>query len=77
MHLSDDSCNVKTKHNLYAAALCLDTHEEILTIDELETKPCYESFDANMQEQISYAKEDYYEVFPYNESQGKYLKKNS
>jgi hypothetical protein len=30
-----------------------------------------------MQEQISYAKEDYYEVFPYNESQGKYLKKNS
>ena len=66
---SNDSCNAKTEHNLYAEALCLDTHEESITNDELEIEPCYESFDANMQERISHAKEEYYEVFPYNESQ--------
>jgi hypothetical protein len=71
---SDDSCNAKTDHNLYADALCLDTHEESITNDELEIEHCYESFDANMQEQISQAKEEYYEVFPYNGNQGKSLK---
>ena len=71
---SDDSCNAKTDHNLSAEALCLDTHEESITNDELEIEPCYESSDANMQEQISVAKEEYYEVFPYNGKQGKSLK---
>jgi hypothetical protein len=27
---SDDSCNAENNHNLYAEALCLDTHEERL-----------------------------------------------
>jgi hypothetical protein len=71
---SDDSCNAKTEYNLYAVALCLDTHEESITNDELEIEPCYESFDANMQEPISDAKEEYYELFSYNEGQGKALK---
>lgn len=71
---SDDSCNAKTDHNLYAEALCLDTHEESITNDELVIEPCYESFDANVQELISDVKEEYYEVFPYNGNQGKILK---
>jgi hypothetical protein len=70
---SDDSCNAKTDHNLYADALCLDTHEESITNDELEIEPCYESFDDNVQEPISDAKEGYYEVFLYNGNQGKSL----
>jgi hypothetical protein len=43
------------------------------TNDELEIEPCYESFDANIHEPIFDAKEEYYEVFPYNEIQGKVL----
>ena len=71
---SDDSCNAKTDHNLYAEALRLETHKESITDDELEIEPCYESFNANMQEPIPDAKEGYYEVFPYNGNQGKNLK---
>jgi hypothetical protein len=70
---SDYSCNAKTNYNLYAEASCLDTHEESITNDELEIEPCYESFDANMQEFLV-AKEEYYEVFPSNGNQGKILK---
>jgi hypothetical protein len=64
--LSNYSCNAKTEHNLYVEALRLDTHEESITNDELEIETCYGSFDANMHEPISVAKEEYYEVFPYN-----------